>query len=1410
MRCRVLVSYCILNSKKQTNKREGTGLLNFPRRDCVSIALEEAKRFLESSIPGSLIEKIVFVVYSSNDEFVYKSLMPVYFPPPDMNVNRALPASIVRQDTATTTSSSSSETPRRNLFGSIGEAFRSLRAGKPSGASRPISSNEEHALISFEAHAKDCETCKDIDKLYLEGRDLCKNGDELAKIILWHMNMESDLNVYAHPPVQGKSTKLEIPPDMFPISLKLLATVEKSQRDGNGTRPFVARDRPYGATSQDQRQNVIPPGVTIHSGEVQISKESEPKRARAHVLIMNHTGEWEPVASEQCHIVVSPNSIDVFEHLLEGVGQVPLMSNVFTSQSKVQRRKTTPEVELYGCPRFESTTYTAEAVLFRCRSDNECNSLLRAIRQALDDFKALSSSDTQQQTPAPPAATEQNTSREYLAWNQRLKDIQSELAAVKQASGGLSDLQYKMERLGMATASLNTGAEEDSNVSNLYDASRSPLATRILVLLTADLKSRPGSYIGLKTDRIIEELPATEDEVRSALQELIEQDQVHNTVDGDTWVVSHPPKDLPVLSKEQYSEGQARRVIPPPIRETGFEYSEPQASSSSRVENDKTDQAPDSAPNSQASRPDSVEAAGERSAPSLNLIAPSPTVSHDGNQNEKGYPIPRLHEQSDNPVVGDVPDLNLIQPSPPPSDDGNQENDSDEEPHPAIGNNVHDQTQHRNHPATSPDLTSATLSSNTKALTLDPSDRLEDSAYHVSPSGSIWTFVENNVVYSKVLIDTGEEFDDMGRQFLVHREIGRAQLYEWIRQSVQRPTEERLLWDEEKRKWRAEARKKHAEELERELEAAGEALADLEFSDTSEQPGADRFPDSAYQTSPSGTIWTRIDKSMADSRVLVADGEVFDDMGDHWLVHREISRHDVDEWMAKGRALLPSEKPAEAKDAQRGRSGISIPDVSNLPDSLPSPPRLPPYLLSNDEILRLGTDRLPDSDYFISLSGQVWTRIKKRHVYSQMLVAANESFDDAGTHFLVYRAVGKNELMQWVLDTHRLESPEKEKWEEEKRRTETYDEGSPSAAGPTSALPDAEGIHRLGADRLPDSDYYESPTGSTWTRVKKIYVYSGALVAANEEFSDSGSEFLVHRAAGKSDMRQWTEATRSLTPAEKEKWEEEQSEAREALQMAPGTPFDLLRKAWNIYPEDGHTTTTDLGLEPQQAENVVIRGASPFADMPPSPTEPSSVRDDQLHLDTQNLDDVFSYASPSGARWTRVDKRLIDPRILAAADEEFEDVGDGLVVHRVLRRGEVDRWAEESLRVREGDKGKGKEGESEDANEREVAAEPPKEQESAADPSYTPRAPALLHRAPAQGGRAMAPTRRRRQSHSGDTSASHSNVNAPQEDEGKGKEREKDDRDAHQERLDRVIAGDMREEELRRFADDGGEERLSR
>lgn len=578
-------------------------MLNYPRRDSASLALEETKRFLESAELNSSLEKIIFVVYSSNDEFIYKSLLPVYFPPLGVATGTS-PGSVTRQNTGVFATSESSEAPRRTLFGSIGEAFRSVRLGKQVDTSRPITANEEHALIEFESHAKDCDICRDVDKLYLEGRDLCKDGYLLAQTVLWHMNMQSDQRVFTKPDSKGQSVKLEFPTEMFPITMALLSTVEKSYRDRKRSRPFVTPNRDWSAITQDQGVYTSLPSAVQNEAEVEVPGYREPKRARARVLVTLES-ESEPagVSPRDCQIEVHLDRVLVFPHTDNDESRGPLLSLGLKQSSVVQRYRTTPEVELDGVTRLMSSTLrTKGKVFFRCRSDDECNSLLRAVRRAIEHIQDSRDAGDGQETLVPPLEPEGKSSDEYLQWNQRLKDIRSELAANPRASGGLGDLQYKVDRLGAAASNIGTPSEQEaeqktsskglidldlvmknldvarsklettqqqkSDASNLYDFSKNRLATRILLCLTEDLKSRPGFYIGFKTDSIVSSLNAEKQEVLAALKELEDADQVHNTVNKDTWVITHAPKDLPALSKEQLEAG---------IQPAGTAFDEPPA-----------------------------------------------------------------------------------------------------------------------------------------------------------------------------------------------------------------------------------------------------------------------------------------------------------------------------------------------------------------------------------------------------------------------------------------------------------------------------------------------------------------------------------------------------------------------------------------------------------------------------------------------------------------------------------------------------------------------------------------------------------------------------------------------------------------------------------------------------------------
>jgi hypothetical protein len=1127
-------------------------MLNYPRRDCVSLALEETKRFLESAVPDSMLKKIIFVVFSSNDEFVYKSLLPVYFPPIDLNVNRALPASVTRQGTGASTASNTTGAPRRTLFGSIGEAFRSVRSGKTPETPRSITANEEHALINFESHAKDCETCHDIDRLYIEGRDLCEHGYSAAQVILWHMEMQLDQNVYTKQDARGESMRLEFPTDMFPISTSLLATVERSYRDGGRTRPFVTTNRPYGAIVQDQGLDVVPSHSITGNPESETSFEPEPKKARAHALMRySPTDEWYAMANDECQIRVYSNRIDVIKY--NGVDidvEAPLMVLKLDRSTVVQRHVTTPEVVLTGASQIRIPQMTGTEILFRCRSDGECNSLLRMIRRAIEGLQGASSTQDQNARSTPPAEPEQGSSSDYIHWNKRLQDVRRELAYSKRASGGLSDLQFKMDRLSEAAFNLQE-AQQPSGTSKLFDPSRSPLATRVLVCLTADLKFRPGSYIGMKTDDIVAELRTTPGEALSALTELMAEGEVHHTVDEDTWVVSHPPDDLPVLSQEQ---------VELETRETGTVEEE--------------------------------ELYGAQKRMVTNLLEPSSDEGEDSLGSDQ-FPVLVRHDNEEPPI--EATELSSANPR---SDETAAE--QPEQTYPRKGGSP-----------------------------LDPA------------SEKVYTYLMN---YNYALPSDGAHhiLDIAAAVYLTREEVGQA-LSELKNLGLAHVSGKDGWW------WASKADKEEKEQS---------TIPDPTIHDASSLADTPSGADFVTTTDTSDLYVDNLNPTTEKIYTYLLTHPYSPPDGEHHTrdiaaalsLPREEVKQALQELKHLGLAHRNKQKGwwRAIKIKQRDAATSTIRNTPSFKETSPRPT--------------------------VAIEDMQPTLINAPEV-----------------------ATERRQLETIILDGMFSYIPPTE-----------GEEVTALAPSSTSNIPTpaAGKANNEEAERQENALIAEAETQARWTRIDKRIVDPQVLVAAGEAFDDVDDALVVHRVVRRRAIMRWAE---------------ESVEVRERA----------LREGAK-------------GKEKEQ--EATIRDPSSFADTPPSPTLAPSTPISRLSLDTLNIDEFFSYASPSGTRWTRIDKRLVDPRVLVAEDEDFEDAGDELIVHRVLRRGEIRRWAEESVTIRE------------------------------------------------KNGKESKDVSRDKERYRGERG-------------GKGKEKERDERDEYQEKLDRVIAGDMKEEEMRHFRDEKDDER---
>lgn len=56
---------------------------------------------------------------------------------------------------------------------------------------------------------------------------------------------------------------------------------------------------------------------------------------------------------------------------------------------------------------------------------------------------------------------------------------------------------------------------------------------------------------------------------------------------------------------------------------------------------------------------------------------------------------------------------------------------------------------------------------------------------------------------------------------------------------------------------------------------------------------------------------------------------------------------------------------------------------------------------------------------------------------------------------------------------------------------------------------------------------------------------------------------------------------------------------------------------------------------------------------------------------------------PPDARWTKIDRRLVNPEALEEAKERFEERMDCVIVLRVLTKGEIQKLADRTKEIRE-------------------------------------------------------------------------------------------------------------------------------
>ncbi|THZ18265.1 hypothetical protein D6C91_05580 [Aureobasidium pullulans] len=134
------------------------------------------------------------------------------------------------------------------------------------------------------------------------------------------------------------------------------------------------------------------------------------------------------------------------------------------------------------------------------------------------------------------------------------------------------------------------------------------------------------------------------------------------------------------------------------------------------------------------------------------------------------------------------------------------------------------------------------------------------------------------------------------------------------------------------------------------------------------------------------------------------------------------------------------------------------------------------------------------------------------------------------------------------------------------------------------------------------------------------------------------------------------------------------------------------------------------------------------------PEDPHPVREGVAPLKETTKDGI-----PAGARWTKIDRRLVNPKALEEAQERFEERLDCVIVLRVLTKDEIQKLADKTLAIREEARSYGEE--DHERHERRENRRRERERERRerdeyedhdSEDEYAPRAPRMLE-APVDG-----------------------------------------------------------------------------
>ena len=102
-----------------------------------------------------------------------------------------------------------------------------------------------------------------------------------------------------------------------------------------------------------------------------------------------------------------------------------------------------------------------------------------------------------------------------------------------------------------------------------------------------------------------------------------------------------------------------------------------------------------------------------------------------------------------------------------------------------------------------------------------------------------------------------------------------------------------------------------------------------------------------------------------------------------------------------------------------------------------------------------------------------------------------------------------------------------------------------------------------------------------------------------------------------------------------------------------------------------------LLVEPEKKEEFKPRGILKAPRVVPFPEDPNPTREGVAPLKEAGKDGV-----PTGARWTKISRVLVNPEALEKAHERFEERDDYVIVLRVVSREEIQKFAEKTREIR--------------------------------------------------------------------------------------------------------------------------------